>query len=144
MKRAHIKLRLLISLISFFITGTTSALEFMPYPVAKISHEQWQSFYEKARSSLGHSQRIYSERYIVIFIDSFNGHHYAFTLPGHAAHPSWIVRRIVNHDGEITVQQVGYFVEDEAEFVELFKAYLELNEQIRPNLQGHNASGEHE
>jgi hypothetical protein len=142
MQRSINHQRLLFSLFFYFFVGTTPALEFMPYPVAKITHEQWQSFYEKARTSLGHSQRTYNDRNIVVFIDSFNGHHYAFTLPGHAAHPSWIVRRIVNHEGELHIQQVGYYVEDEAEFVELFKAYLELNEQIKPNLQDRNTEGD--
>jgi hypothetical protein len=112
-----------------------TALEFMPYPAAKISNEEWQAFYERARSSLGHTQRTYTEQNMVVFLDSFNGHHYAFTLPGHAAHPSWIARRIVNHDGKLDIQQVGYYVVDETAFIELFRSYLELNDQIREKFE---------
>jgi hypothetical protein len=79
---------------------------------------------------------------MVVFVDNFNGHHYAFTLPGHAAHPSWIVRRIINVDGEIQVQQVGYYVNEEASFAELFDSYLKLNEQIKPKLQDRNVGSE--
>lgn len=75
---------------------------------------------------------------MVVFIDKFNGHHYAFTLPGHTAHPSWIVRRIINQEGELQIQQVGYYVNDEAPFVELFDAYLKLNDKIKPQLQDSN------
>ena len=117
-----------------------SALEFMPYPTARINNEQWQEFYDRARSSLGHSQRTYTEQHMVIFIDSFNGHHYAFTLPGHDAHPSWIVRRIVNHDGILDIQQAGYYVNDEEAFIELFRTYLELNEQMKAKFRERNDS----
>lgn len=120
----------LLIVIGSLIT-TVSALEFMPYAAAKVSKEQWQTFYDRARSNLGHTQRTYTEQHMVIFLDSFNGHHYAFTLPGHDAHPSWIVRRIVNHDGILDIQQVGYYVDNEEAFIELFRTYLELNDEIK-------------
>ena len=113
-------------------------LEFMPYPIANITLDEWQTFYSKARESLSHSQRTYRDQKMVIFTDKINGHHYAFTLPGHNAHPSWIVRRIINHEGELQIQQVGYYVNDEAPFVELFDAYLKLNDKIKPKLQDSN------
>jgi hypothetical protein len=119
----------------FFLARCSVALEFMPYPVAKISQEQFDTFYKKARERLIHSQRTYRQQHMVVFTDNFNGHHYAFTLPGHAAHPSWIVRRIVNHEGELQVQQVGYYVNKESAFVQLFDAYLKLNEKLKPQLQ---------
>lgn len=125
---------IIIVLVSIY-SAQVYALEFMPYPVARITNEEWQAFYNKARDNLSHTQRAYRNRYMVVFIDTFNGHHYAFTLPGHAAHPSWIVRRIVNQEGELQIQQVGYYVNEEAPFVELFDAYLKLNEQIKPQLQ---------
>ncbi len=110
----------------------------MPYPIANITQEEWQTFYSKARENLSHSQRTYRHQKMVVFIDKFNGHHYAFTLPGHTAHPSWIVRRIINQEGELQIQQVGYYVNDEAPFVELFDAYLKLNDKIKPQLQDSN------
>ena len=139
MKRTTKLHRHLFLLIFCCAGGHVQALEFMPYPVANITYEQWQTFYEKARNNLTHSQRTYKDQFMVVFTDTFNGHHYAFTLPGHAAHPSWIVRRLVNTDGEIHIQQVGYYVEDEAAFIELFKLYLELNKKIKPQLQDRNS-----
>jgi len=124
-----------ITFLVFFLARCSVALEFMPYPAAQISQEQFEVFFNKARERLSHSQRTYRHQHMVIFKDDFNGHHYAFTLPGHAAHPSWIVRRIVNHEGELQIQQVGYYVNEEAAFVELFDAYLKLNETIKPQLQ---------
>ncbi|MGY8814051.1 MAG: hypothetical protein ACKVHQ_04955 [Gammaproteobacteria bacterium] len=132
--------RLSLGLIIFCVASASSALEFMPYPVAKISLEQWESFYIEAKTKLGHSQRTYNDQHIVVLVDTFNGHHYAFTLPGHAAHPSWIVRRIVNRDGEIDIQQVGYYVNNESSFTQLFQTYLELNENMKSSLQNRNLS----
>ena len=127
-----------IAFLTFFLARCAVGLEFMPYPVAKVTEDQWQEFYNKARDNLAHTQRTYRDRHMVVFLDKFNGHHYAFTLPGHAAHPSWIVRRIVNRDGEMQIQQVGYYVNEEAPFVALFDSYLKLNEQMKPQLQDRN------
>jgi hypothetical protein len=135
-------LHILVVLVLGCHSQVVGALDFMPYPTAKITYDQWQTFHRKTRDSLGHTQRTYRERNMVVFVDNFNGHHYAFTLPGHAAHPSWIVRRIINVDGEIQVQQVGYYVNEEASFAELFDSYLKLNEQIKPKLQDRNVGSE--
>ena len=132
--------RLSLGLILFCVASASHALEFMPYPVAKITLEQWESFYTKAKTKLGHSQRTYNEQHVVVLVDAFNGHHYAFTLPGHNAHPSWTVRRIVNIDGEIDIHQVGYYVNDVSSFTEHFKTYLELNKNMKSSLQDRDVS----
>ncbi|MGK0297905.1 MAG: hypothetical protein ACI9XC_001522 [Gammaproteobacteria bacterium] len=132
--------RLFFILFFCIVARPSLALEFMPYPLAKITLEQWESFCTEAKTKLGHSQRTYNDQHIVVLVDTFNAHHYAFTLPGHTAHPSWIVRRIVNIDGEIDIQQVGYYVNDESSFTELFKIYLDLNNNMKSSLQDRNVS----
>ena len=107
----------------------------MPYPTTKITIEQWESFYIKTKTTLKHTEQIYHKQFMGIYIDTSTGTHYAFTLPGHTAHRAWIARRVVINNLGIDIQQIGYYVGEQAPFAELFEAYLELNEEIKEEIE---------
>ena len=61
----------------------------------------------------------------------FDGEHsyYAFTQPGHPAHPAWITRKLVSEqDGRLNMIQIGYFAGREPPFAELFRQYQVLTQ----------------
>lgn len=111
------------------------AQEFKPYPQARISAEQWQSYFDLVRKSHGKSERSFPDQRLVVFEDPAQYSSYAFTQPGHPAHPAWITRKVVEQDGSSAIDQIGYFAGDEVPFAELFRAYKSLNTQIREYLK---------
>ncbi len=76
--------------------------------------------------------------HLVVFnSDRPGGILYAFTQPGHAAHPAWIARRLVQTGQNLSMDQVGYFAGQEAPFAALFQQYQELsNKAIEAMRQG--------
>jgi hypothetical protein len=56
---------------------------------------------------------------------------WAFTTPGHPAHPAWVTRQPVEDQRGVQIRQIGYFAGNEPEFAKMFKAYLALNDQMR-------------
>ena len=48
---------------------------------------------------------------------------WAFTEPGHPAHPAWVAKRVIRVDQAVGIQQVGYFAGDEVAFGRLFRSY---------------------
>jgi hypothetical protein len=73
----------------------------------------------------GDTLRVFPEEYLEVLHSQDLVMHFAFTLPGHPAHPAWITRRATGG----VVDQVGYFAGDEARFADLFRAYLDLTER---------------
>ena len=114
-----------------FWVAVGQAQEYQPYPEARITPEQWQSYYELVRSNHGETAREYPEQKLVVFNDASQRMQLAFTMPGHPAHPAWVTRQTIEIDGTVSIQQIGYFAGDEAPFAELFRAYGRLTEQTR-------------
>ena len=81
------------------LSTTADAQEYMPYPEARITGEQWVSYHEEIQNRLADSETKYPEQGLVIYKDSEMHINYAFTLPGHPAHPAWVTRRVVS-DGK--------------------------------------------
>jgi hypothetical protein len=106
--------------------------EFQPYPTPRITESQWKTYYDQVKAAYGGSMQEFAGQRLV----AFNGDTvaYAFTMPGHPAHPAWIARRPVRNDqGNTTIQQIGHFAGQEAPFAELFRQYQELtNRTIKP------------
>jgi len=120
---------LVISL--FFWSNFLCAIESQPYPKAEISTIQWQSYYDLVLATLAKSERRYEVQKLVTYSDEKTKTSYAFTLPGHPAHPSWITRITHIVDGELRLDQIGYFAGEEKEFAKLFNAYEKMNEETR-------------
>jgi hypothetical protein len=107
------------------ITTNVSGPQYMPYPLADISVQQWEDFHRLVEDAYGSSRRTFPDEHLEVFDSTDNILHFAFTTAGHAAHPAWITRRAI--DGSIG--QIGYFAGPEEPFAELFRAYLALTDR---------------
>jgi hypothetical protein len=116
-------------------SGSLFATEYQPYPDAKISQEQWQEYYDTVESEHSATREEVAEAKLVLFHDEANSLFYAFTLPDHPAYPAWITRKLVERNGEISIEQIGYFAGDEEPFAALFDDYLALVDEIQSELQ---------
>ena len=107
------------------------AAEYMPYPEAKITEEQWQSYADEVSREFHASERMYPDQHLKTYSDDVSRMSFAFTLPGHPAHPAWITRQVVEENGSIDLRQIGYFAGEEEPFAELFSQYQELTQRTR-------------
>jgi len=110
------------------------AQELRPYPEPRITELQWQGYFEQVRSLHGKSERSFPQENLVVYQDSETMRSWAFTAPGHPAHPAWVARQLIQGRDGISIRQVGYFAGDEAQFTEMFRAYQKLSERLREGL----------
>jgi hypothetical protein len=115
--------------------ASTLALEFKPYPVAQITAAQWASYYEQVRSAHGADRQEFPAERLIVFHDKTTATSYAFTQPGHAAHPAWITRKIVQKGTDIFVDQIGYFAGSEPPFAVLYQQYQAVNQRMIEQLK---------
>jgi hypothetical protein len=111
------------------------AQDFMPYPDAQISAGQWQSYNDLVRTNHGATEERRDDLDLLLYADAGSDMQFAFTQPGHPAHPAWITRQLVEENGRFFVKQIGYFAGDEAAFAQLFAAYEALTEQMNESMQ---------
>jgi hypothetical protein len=111
------------------------AATYNPYEDSKITPEQWQEYYDSVQSEFGETREEVPDAMLVLFENASSSTYYAFTLPEHPAHPAWITRKLVDRDGEVVMDLIGYFAGDEEPFSELFQDYAELTYQIRSDLE---------
>ena len=95
---------------------------YMPFPEAHITEDQWAEYRGSIVNSYGASLRQFPDEHLEVMHSSDEVMHFAFTTPGHPAHPAWITRSAK----EGSVNQIGYFAGHETPFAELFQAYLAL------------------
>lgn len=126
----HALLGLLLSL-----PLTAFAFELEPYENPEISPAQWQSYHEAVGGEMGANRRVDDSRKVEVFTDGEAGASIVFTMPGHAAHPAWVTRRLVAQDGGISMVVVGYFAGDRAAFRQLFAEYEKMAEETRSRFQ---------
>ena len=112
------------------------AVEFQPYPKAKISKAQWSKYYNKVQSSFKVTERKIPRQNLVTYSDKGSSMLFAFTSPGHPAHPAMVIRQIVKRGGSISIMQIGYFAGNEKPFAKLFSQYRALNKAIERGLRG--------
>ena len=130
------KQTILAGLFTVMFSCAASAQEYMPYPTADISVEQWQQYLLKVKTAYGDSAREFPDEFLVIYQDKKDTTFYAFTTPGHSAHPAWITRRIETKDGQTFTNQIGYFAGKEEAFAKLFRSYQELTARTVNEIQG--------
>jgi len=109
----------------------TYAAEYMPFPKAKISIEQWDEYFQEIKTDYANSEQFHSKYNLVTYNDVQTKMSFAFTTKGHPAHPSWVTRQVVEKNQRVSMQQIGYFAGDEKAFAILFKQYATLSEQIK-------------
>jgi hypothetical protein len=106
------------------------AIEFKPHPTARINESQWTSYFEQVRAAHGNSAQTFADLNLIVFHDDVTVTSYAFTQPGHPAHPAWVTRRIVKAGDQLNVNQIGYFAGQEAPFAQLYRQYEQLNQRM--------------
>jgi hypothetical protein len=104
--------------------------QFKPYPATRITQAQWASYFKEVRQKLGSSMQELASDNVVVFSDHATQTSYAFTQPGHPAHPAWITRQVVETQGGVGIRQTGYFAGDQASFTAMYQAYQDLNDRI--------------
>jgi hypothetical protein len=108
-----------------------AAQEFKPYPRANITTDQWQTYFDEVKSKHGADAKDLDDQKLLLFDDKATATMFAFTKPGHPAHPAWITRKLEQRNNNLYVAQIGYFAGAEAPFAELFRAYIALNEKMK-------------
>ena len=115
----------------FLVALPCLAQEFKPYPAGRVTEEQWQSYLAQVKSNSSLSVEVVPAQALIVYSNPSTGAIYAFTQPGHPAHPAWIDRRVGFDASGGYVEMVGYFSGDEAAFAKLYQAYAELNAKMR-------------
>jgi hypothetical protein len=105
-----------------------AAIEFKPHPTANISEPQWVAYFALVKTAHGKSMQRFPDIHLVVFEDGA-GAYYAFTQPGHPAHPAWITRKLLGEAGNLSMNQIGYFAGDEAAFAKLYQQYQVLTQK---------------
>lgn len=113
------------------LSAQAFATEFKPYPEAQITTEEWEDYYEKVSKAFPRSVQDHPQQNLIVFSNAKERLSYAFTKPGHPAHPAWVTRQVVEANGTIDMVQIGYFAGKEEPFAVLFQQYQQLNNQIR-------------
>ena len=116
-----------------------NAQEFKPHPTAGITQAQWQKYYSEVKEKHGATAQDFIEQKLLVFTDKATGTSYAFTQPGHAAHPAWVARKPEQRGDGIFIAQIGYFAGSEAPFAILFKQYAALNEKMSEDIKSKQA-----
>jgi hypothetical protein len=120
----------LMAAVLVFATSATLAIELKPYPTEKITEAQWNDYFGQVKAAYGASMQELSDQRLVVFHDEGTATSYGFTETGHAAHPAWITRRIVQEGDKLYVDQIGYFAGNEAAFAVLFQQYQATNQKM--------------
>jgi hypothetical protein len=123
--------RLLSVLFFIAIFGCAQAQEFKPYPRANISEAQWQQYFEEVSQKYGPTAQDLGEQKMVLYKDEVSNTFYAFTKPGHPAHPAWIARKLEPRGNSLGIAQIGYFAGAEPPFAKLFREFSALNEKLK-------------
>ena len=126
-----------LTLVACLIATQVGAATYNPYEDSQVTPEQWQEYYDIIQAEFGDTKEEVTDAMLVLFEDAASSTFYAFTLPEHPAHPAWITRKLVEIDGDVSMQQIGYFAGEEEPFSELFQDYAELTYQIRSDIEAH-------
>jgi hypothetical protein len=125
-------------LVALWPDAAALAQEFQPYPSPKITVDQWQKYLLEVRSHHEASAEIYKDKNVVVFSDPTTRTFYIFTTKDNPAHPAWITRQIVEEGGKVNVRQIGYFAGAQEPFDRMFSEYLQLNEQLKHEVEQRN------
>ena len=125
-------------LVALWPDAAARAQEFQPYPSPKVTVDQWQKYLIEVRSRHEASLEIYKDKNVVVFSDPTTRTFYICTTKDNPAHPAWITRQIVEQGGKVNVRQIGYFAGAQEPFDRLFSEYLQLNEQLKHEVEQRN------
>ena len=134
-------MRTLILLLVLALSGALHAQDFKPYERSKVTPVEWERYFEQVKGAHGASAHELAERKLIVFSDELTSTIYAFTQPGHPAHPAWVTSRLVRQNGGLDVRQIGYFAGDKAAFEALFREYIAMNDKLKREAGKRPANG---
>jgi hypothetical protein len=105
--------------------------EFRPHAQPRISVAQWQAYYDEVRASHASTEQRFAKEHLVLFNDPKSLMSWAFTLPGHPAHPAWVTRQPVTDGNNVKIRQIGFYAGDEQAFRKLFATYVALTARMQ-------------
>jgi hypothetical protein len=120
--------------ITLLLTSSLHAATWKPFPEAEITTEQWQEYFDAVVAEFGETRDEIAEAKLILFTDELTSTFYAFTADDHPAHPAWITRKLVEQDGAIAIQQIGFFAGEEQAFADLFDDYVALSDQLQAEM----------
>lgn len=122
------------ALIALLLTSSLHAATWKPFPDAEITEQQWQEYFDSVVAEFGDTRDEIAEAKLILFTDLLNSTFYAFTAKDHPAHPAWITRKLVEQEGTISIQQIGFFAGEEQAFSDLFDDYLALSDRLQQEM----------
>ncbi len=131
-----------LMLVACLFVSQLLAATYNPYEDSKVTVEQWQEYYDIVQAEFAETKEEVPGAMLVFFEDPSASTYYAFTMPEHPAHPAWITRKLLEKDGDISMQQIGFFAGEEEPFSELFQDYAELTDQIRSEYEAQKETEE--
>lgn len=111
--------------------SVAGAQEFRPHAQARITQAQWQSYYDEVRARHAATEQRFEVEKLVLFNDAKSLMSWAFTLPGHPAHPAWVTRQPVTDGNNVKIRQIGFYAGDEQAFRKLFATYVALTARMQ-------------
>ncbi|MDH4124056.1 MAG: hypothetical protein OEW64_09815 [Gammaproteobacteria bacterium] len=124
-----------LSVLAALLSGALLAADYQPYEDARITVEQWQAYFDTVLLEFADTMQEEADVNLVLFHDESTSTYFAFTTTANPAHPAWVTRRVIEQDGEIAVEQIGYFAGDEASFADLFDAISDLSAEMQKEFQ---------
>jgi hypothetical protein len=107
------------------------AQQFRPHEQAHITPAQWQAYFDEVRSKHGATEQPFAKEHLVLFNDKGSLMSWAFTTPGHPAHPAWVTRQPVTDGDNVKIRQIGFYAGDEQAFRKLFATYLVMTTKMQ-------------
>jgi hypothetical protein len=120
-----------IAIVACAAGAAASGQEFRPHEQAHITRAQWQAYYDEVRAKHAATQQPFSKEHLVLFNDPKSLMSWAFTLPGHPAHPAWVTRQPVIDGNNVKIRQIGFYAGDEQAFRKLFATYVALTSKVQ-------------
>jgi hypothetical protein len=120
-----------IAILACAATLTAAAQEFRPHAQARITAAQWQAYYDEVRGRHGRTEQRFEKEHLVLFNDAKSLMSWAFTMPGHPAHPAWVTRQPVTDGNHVKIRQIGFYAGDEQAFRRLFATYVALTARMQ-------------
>jgi len=112
-------------------TFAANAQEFRPHPQARITTAQWQAYFDEVKAKHRATEQQFRAEHLVLYSDAKSLMSWAFTTPGHPAHPAWVTRQPVTDGNQVKIRQIGFYAGDEEAFRKLFATYLVLTSKMQ-------------
>ena len=113
----------LAAALSLLLAPAAHAQAFRPHAQFRITAQQWQQYLDQVRARPGVAVQPLADQHLTVYEDRAEHVLWAFTEPGHPAHPAWIAKRVLRVGNAVGIEQVGYFAGDEVAFGRLFRSY---------------------